>query len=302
VSAASAALVLDILADPVARVPGFGIETPFDFPFPVAVKTGTSHHFTDNWAVGVTGGFTVAVWIGNFSGRPMRQVSGVSGAGPLLHRALLAVARRYDPGVLPAPAAVGAVRVSICRLSGMRAGAGCAATATEEWFLPGSEPARECDWHRAGGAVAWPAEYAEWVEQSGLGDSAAAAGRGPEGGYAAAPAAGLGRAEAAGGRVDASRADGAREEGAYPTEARSAAGFRIVSPLQGDRYQVPPGVEARYATIALRAAGAPGDAPVRWWVDGAPTRSARWQLRPGRHSIRAVAASGRVAEVAVEVR
>ncbi|MEJ7813492.1 MAG: transglycosylase domain-containing protein, partial [Gemmatimonadaceae bacterium] len=35
----SAALVLDILADPEARVPGFGIETPFDWAFPVAVKT-----------------------------------------------------------------------------------------------------------------------------------------------------------------------------------------------------------------------------------------------------------------------
>jgi len=139
----------------------------------------------------------------------------------------------------------------------MRAGAGCAAAVTEEWFLPGSEPARECDWHRAGGAVA----------------------------YAAAPAA-QARPSAAEGRAEAYR----------------AAGFRIVSPLQGDRYQVPPGVEARYATIALRAAGAPGDAPVRWWVDGAPTRSARWQLRPGRHSIRAVAASGRVAGVTVEVK
>ena len=51
----AAALVLDILADPVARIPGFGVETPLDFPFPVAAKTGTSRHFTDNWAVGVDG-------------------------------------------------------------------------------------------------------------------------------------------------------------------------------------------------------------------------------------------------------
>jgi membrane carboxypeptidase/penicillin-binding protein PbpC len=152
--------------------------------------------------------------------------------------------------------------------------------------VPGSEPARECDWHRAGrgGAVAWPAEYAEWVEQSGLGDSAAVA-----------------AAELAFGGGSGSGPDAARAE-AYRAAAQPAAGFRIVSPLEGDRYQVPPGVEARYATIALRAAGAPGDAPVRWWVDGVPTHSARWQLRPGRHSIRAVAASGRVAEVAVEVR
>jgi membrane carboxypeptidase/penicillin-binding protein PbpC len=176
----------------------------------------------------------------------------------------------------------------------MRAGAGCSAagTATEEWFLPGSEPARECDWHRADGAVAWPAEYAEWVEQSGMGDTAAVAAA--ELAFGAGPGRG-----AAGQAVDPAAA----REHAYPTAAGSAAaGFRIVSPLQGDRYQVPPGVEARYATIALRAAGAPGDAPVRWWVDGAPTRSARWQLRSGRHSIRAVAASGRVAEVVVEVR
>ena len=61
--------------------------------FSVAAKTGTSRHFTDNWAVGAAGRFTVAVWVGNFSGRPMDGVSGVSGAGPLLHRAMLAVAR-----------------------------------------------------------------------------------------------------------------------------------------------------------------------------------------------------------------
>jgi penicillin-binding protein 1C len=42
----SAALVTDILSDPVARIPGFGLETPFDFAFPVAAKTGTSRHFT----------------------------------------------------------------------------------------------------------------------------------------------------------------------------------------------------------------------------------------------------------------
>ena len=74
--------------------------------------------------------------------------------------------------------------------------------------------------------------------------------------YSAALAA-QARAGAAEGRAEAAGVE------AYPTAAPPAAGFRIVSPLEGDRYQVPPGVEARYATIALRAAGAPGDAPVR---------------------------------------
>src|SRR5262249_39418325 len=116
VSSRAAALTLDILNDPDARIPRFGIETPLDFPFPVAPKTGTSRHFTDNWAVGAAGRFTVAVWVGNFSGRPMDGVSGVSGAGPLLHRAMLAVARRHPPGTLTTPASVEAVPVTICRL------------------------------------------------------------------------------------------------------------------------------------------------------------------------------------------
>ena len=276
VSRGSAALVLNILSDPVARVPGFGADTPFDFAFPVAVKTGTSHHFTDNWAVGVTGGFTVTVWVGNFSGRPMRQVSGVTGAGPLLHRALVDVSRRYEPGVLPSPASAGAVRVTVCRLSGLRVGADC--PGIEEWFLPGTEPAGECDWHRAGDAVVWPATYASWAEQNGRGDGA-----GPvAASLASAPA--------------------PEEAAAAPTRAPADTGFRIVSPLPGDRYQVPPGVDPRYATIALRAAGAPNDAPVRWWVDGQPTRASRWQLRAGAHAFRAVARSGRVAEAQISVR
>jgi membrane carboxypeptidase/penicillin-binding protein PbpC len=83
---------------------------------------------------------------------------------------------------------------------------------------------------------------------------------------------------------------------------RDSTGFRVVSPLDGDRYQVPPGMDPRYATIPLRAAGAASDQPVRWLVDGRETPSTRWQLRPGVHAFRAVAASGREAEVRIEVR
>ena len=98
-----AALALDILSDPVARIPAFGLRTPFDWPFRAAAKTGTSRHYTDNWAVATTGRFTVAVWVGNFSGQPMQGVSGVTGAGPLLHRAVLVTAQRYAPGDLIRP-------------------------------------------------------------------------------------------------------------------------------------------------------------------------------------------------------
>ncbi|MBW3654580.1 MAG: penicillin-binding protein 1C [Gemmatimonadetes bacterium] len=253
VSARAAALVLDVLSDAEARTPGFGLETPFDFPFPAAAKTGTSRHFTDNWAVGVTQGFTVAVWVGNFSGRPMEGVSGVTGAGPLLYRAVLATASRYAPGALPTPEETGLVPVRVCRLSGLRATPGCVSTV--EWFIPGTEPARADDWER-GGRVALPDEYAEWAagERGRLGAMASLGGDGP---------------------------------------------FRILAPRDGDRYEVPVGVDPRYATVALHAAGGPG--PVRWFVDGRELPAERWRLVPGPHTIRAIAPSGDWDEVRVVV-
>jgi penicillin-binding protein 1C len=82
---AAAYLVADILSDNDARTLAFGAETPLRFDFPVACKTGTSSDFRDNWALGYTPEFTVGVWVGNFDGQPMEHVSGISGAGPILH-------------------------------------------------------------------------------------------------------------------------------------------------------------------------------------------------------------------------
>jgi len=264
VSAGSAALVVDVLADPIARIPGFGVETPFDFPFPAAVKTGTSHHFTDNWAVGMTGGFTVAVWVGNFDGQPMRAVSGVTGAGPLLRRAMLVTARRFAPGGLPSPSAYGAAQVRICALSGLRAANGC--PDLDEWFLPGTAPVKVCDWHQ-GGAITWPAEYVEWAAQNG-----------------ASPPDPL---------------SDTRRGGTAPRAVVSQ--FQIVSPRAGDRYEIPPGIDPRYATIALRAATEPHDGAVTWFVDGRKVLESRWVLVPGMHVVRAVTASGLRAETRFEV-
>lgn len=245
VSERAAYLTLDILADPEARAPGFGLRTPFDWPFRVAVKTGTSRHFTDNWAVATTAGFTVAVWVGNFNGRPMEGVSGITGAGPLLHRAVLMTARRIPAGDLPRPEDRGLVPHLVCRVSGMRPGAYC--STLPEYFVPGTEPEHACDWHTPDGVVL-PVEYAEW----------AAVG---------APA-----------RPAAARAPDAPPPSGGPR-------FAITSPGDGDHYRVPPGVEGRYATIALRAAGSLR--PVRWYVDDQPVAHPRWPLVPGRHRIRA---------------
>jgi membrane carboxypeptidase/penicillin-binding protein PbpC len=77
--------------------------------------------------------------------------------------------------------------------------------------------------------------------------------------------------------------------------------FRILSPQEGDVYRVPAGVDPRYATVALRAAGGAAGRGVRWTVDGRPQRSARWALERGDHRIRAVDRGGEAAEVRVTV-
>ena len=61
----SAYLIADILSDSGARALAFGVESPLQFEFPVACKTGTSSDFRDNWAFGYTPEFTVGVWVGN---------------------------------------------------------------------------------------------------------------------------------------------------------------------------------------------------------------------------------------------
>ncbi len=263
VSARAAALVLDILADPAARVPGFGLTTPFDWPFRAAVKTGTSRHFTDNWAVAVTGGFTVAVWVGNFNGRPMEGVSGVTGAGPLLHRAVLVTASRYPVGNLATAGEMGLEARLICRVSGLLASPEC--PTTTEYFIPGTTPRQHCDWH-AEGTVRFPAEYAEW----------AAADHGTI----------AGRLDAASVRHAIPGLRPAAMAAVAPTVT-----LTITSPVNGDRYRLPPGVEGRYATIALRATGTPTGQPLRWFVDGHPVAGARWAIQPGRHRVRAQAGS-----------
>src|SRR6185369_13515350 len=139
-----ARVLVDILADDLARAPEFGRGGPLAFPFQVAAKTGTSKGFRDNWTVGFTREVTVAVWAGNFDGTPMTGSTGISGAGPLFHEVMLAAMRGRTPAVLLDHS--GLTKVEVCELSGARAGDSCPHR-RGEWFTPGSEPTSQCDMH-----------------------------------------------------------------------------------------------------------------------------------------------------------
>ncbi len=100
--AASAWIVSDILADPSARAATFGVDSALRLPFWSAAKTGTSKAMRDNWCIGYSDRFTVAVWVGNLEGDPMRAVSGTSGAAPVWRDVMLAL-HRDQPGKTPSP-------------------------------------------------------------------------------------------------------------------------------------------------------------------------------------------------------
>lgn len=104
-------LVADILADNSARSASFGVDSVLRLPFPCAVKTGTSSDFRDNWCLGFTGEYTVGVWVGNFDNTPMAGISGVSGAGPIFHRTMLALHEEKEPVFLKRPASIETIEI-----------------------------------------------------------------------------------------------------------------------------------------------------------------------------------------------
>ncbi|CAN5167337.1 hypothetical protein BH09PAT2_BH09PAT2_05600 [soil metagenome] len=82
-------IISDILSDNVARQQAFGPNSLLEIPgHKVSVKTGTTDEKKDNYTVGYTPEFLVAVWVGNNNNRPMNPylTSGVTGAAPIWNR------------------------------------------------------------------------------------------------------------------------------------------------------------------------------------------------------------------------
>lgn len=100
VNPAAAFIVGDILADAAARTDAFGADSALRLPFWAAAKTGTSKGMRDNWCIGYSDRFTVAVWVGNLEGDSMRAVSGTSGAAPIWRDVMLAL-HAGSPGKPP---------------------------------------------------------------------------------------------------------------------------------------------------------------------------------------------------------
>ena len=280
VSDRTAFWITDILADPEAREFAFGRGGSLELPFPVAVKTGTSQSYHDNWTIGYSRHATVGVWVGNFDRRPLRNSSGVTGAGPIFHAVMLAAEARLAGGlavmadgpIVPPPST--AVEREVCAESGATANAWCPLkrrewVATEQAELP-------CSWHHLGedGLHTFlPATFHAWARDQGR-------------------------------RVDGAPAP-ARDvvRAAAPAPVR----FTIVSPPDGATYLIDPTLRREFQTLPLRAVATHGRR-VEWRIGGrvvgtsASEDAIDWPLTPGLHRVEAVDDRGRLATATVTVR
>ncbi len=293
-------MVVDVLKDHDARVGSFGERSVLDFPFDVAAKTGTSKGYRDNWTVGFTRAVTVAVWVGNFDGTPMTNVSGITGAGPLFHALMEAAMRGRAREPLPIGAAdhEGLERVEVCALSGELAASACPHRLAE-WRAVGAERS-VCTMHarvridRRNGLRAGPGcaegdvaervferfspEFASWAE---------AAGRPVE------P------------RVWSPDCVGTGEMDPSPDEDGAP---RIVYPLPGARFVIDPERprELQRLDVMIVAPSRAHQATLE--VDGEPVAEvgtpfdASWALRQGEHELVAEVDGRRSAAVKVRVR
>lgn len=293
-------LIIDILKDHDAREAAFGERTVLDFPFEVAVKTGTSKGYRDNWTVGFSSSLVVAVWVGNFSGEPMSNVSGITGAGPLFHAIMEAGMARRARGRLPITREHGAepeglVRVQVCPLSGELAGEDCPHHVSE-WRPRGADGV-VCSMHqrlrvdRRNGLRAGPG--------CGEGDTEErVVERFPPDFVAWANAAG---------RPVAPREWSPLCPGA-DAEVGSDGEVRIAYPLAGARFAIDPDVPRAMQRVEVQMV-APGAAKeVELRADGkgvakvGPPFSVSWTLTAGTHELVAVANGKVSAPVSVVVR
>ncbi len=288
----AAYIVTDILVDPSARARIFGASTAMNPPYRLALKTGTSTRYRDCWTVGYSPAYTLAVWVGNFDGRPTAGESGASAAAPILADLAAELFRSAPPEPFPKP--VGVSKATVCAFSGLKPGAGCVHL-TEELFITGTEPTRACTYHR--GQEPWhrlATPFAAWLNQR---FSQAGAGRYRLAGFS------MDLQETFHGSLGKAQqvTTGMRPGDKVTLGANSAPRVKplaleplvtVVYPLNGDRFLLKP--QSHGVRLTLKAVCQEPIPKVAWFVDGweagtsGPPYELKVDLDRGRHRLTVV--------------
>ena len=132
-------IISDILSDNQARAMTFGTNSPLRIGnLPVAVKTGTTNDFRDNWTIGYTPSYTVAVWVGNNDNTPMSGlVSGITGAAPIWHNIMANLLEGRPAQPFQRPLSV--IQKAVCSDTGSISGKDNSCKTRFEYFIRGTE-------------------------------------------------------------------------------------------------------------------------------------------------------------------
>ena len=171
----SSRLITSFLADPMARLPSFARYGALEYPFPVAVKTGTSQGYRDAWTLAWSRRYLIGVWIGRGDAGTMTRLSGAGSAARLAHVIMLQLHGAH-PGDLEDAnflAPEGRVPVELCVFGGKRSDGDCGRTLTE-WARPDELPPVEDAIVREGGpaadraAITMAAAHRAWAKSEGF--------------------------------------------------------------------------------------------------------------------------------------
>ncbi|MBI4815431.1 MAG: penicillin-binding protein 1C [Deltaproteobacteria bacterium] len=290
VSPTTAALVTHVLSDERLRTLAFGRNSVLGFDGEVALKTGTSSDFRDGWTIGFTDKVAIGVWVGDFGGRPMDHLAGVTGAGPLFRQMVETTRRRLKPG--PLPKIDGLEQVEVCAASGHQAGEGC--PLRRSIVTRRAQVSDEaCPFHRAlridlrNGLLAGESCAAEHVSKRV---------------FEVLPPK-FAAWQAASGNTPPTR-----YSPLCPRAHTAVGGLMVDRPRSGETFVVEPGYPAETQAIELGALVESAPESVSWWVDGVLVAevgypySVEWQLAAGRHRIEVSSGEVTSAPIHFEVR
>jgi penicillin-binding protein 1C len=289
ISKSALQITSQFLSDPAARLPSFGRYSSLEYPFPVAVKTGSSQGHRNAWTIAFSDRVVIGCWIGSHNRRSMSNLYGAEACGPVVHHAMLAAMQRVDPRQTPRdlPTPSNWVKKTICPLSGQVAGPHCPGS-VEEWF-PAQHTHKQttCTFHQnidldrrnslrasskcpsqhrvARPFVVVPPQFTLWAAMLNL----------PQPPAQISPL--------------------CPEPNTQHTPLLY---IRIRQPLDNARYIIDPTIPSQYATIALQAETSIPVHEILWLHNDKPlahttnTHYLRWLLSPGTHRFIATDKSG----------
>ncbi len=267
------------LADPMARLPAFERMGSLEYPFPVAIKTGTSSNYHDAWAVAWSRKYLVAAWVGHPDFRPMNRLSGSRSAARLVKRVMTGLHSDQLDGLddvgFPPPRS--SSPVMLCALTGTRASNACDRQQLE-YFAKGEEPIMRCEAHQRLMVDRNTGELATFRSASADITTRTFTDLGPR--YAQWQVnAGLPYPPAASSRPQL-------------TQLRPSQ-ISITTPRPSMRVLRDPEAPPGRSTLALSVTVDPPTKQIVWYVDGEPWMisdypyTARWPLKTGEHTFQA---------------